>query len=499
MNRIHRILIALLALLMVLPLALSCAVTEDPENTTAPSDPNSTTSPSAGTTLPEETLFAPSDIPEDLQFPGTTIRFLYWEDVERPEFFVEDTNAEAVNDAIWNRNTRVEDQFQITLDFIGTPGNYNNQTSFVNACINSTQSGADAHDIFAGYSMTGATLMTQGVAQDMTKYDIMEFDKPWWPDSLIDKATIRGGIYFASGDISTMFLYMMYGSFFNKGMFKDIHGDPSTLYDLVYDDQWTLDKLIEYSTGVYSDLNGDTSASLGDRFGFVTNNIHFDSFYTGADLCTVTTDNDGRLILSADLESQKTIDLLTKVNSFLHDSGDCWRSDNSTIFSEEQALFTIDRVYLASGKLKESDFEFGILPIPKYDAEQEDYRTCMAFPFTTYVLSTASPDANAAASTLELMAYQSYLLITPALFEESMKVRYSDAGDDSLMYNIIRENVVIDLGRLMTTQVSNLSYSIFRNAVQNNQTGSWSALLKTNVKMFKKKIDTINEAIDKLQ
>ncbi len=508
MKRISRIIIALLTIAMILPLALSCAETNDPANndsqsasTTSPSgavtDPNG--SPVTDATTAEETLFAPSDIPEDLKFSGQTIRFLYWEDVERDEFFVEDADGDSVNNAIFNRNERVQEQFEITLEFDGTLGNYNNQTNFVNTCINSTQSGSDAHDIFAGYSMTGATLMTQGVAQDMTDYSIMEFDKPWWPASLIEKATINDGIYFASGDISTMYLYMMYGCFFNKGMFTDVVGSPSTLYDLVYNGEWTLDKLIEFSTGVFSEQDGDNVASEGDRFGFVTTNIHFDAFYTAADLCTVTTNNDGELVLSDDLESQKTVDLLTKVCSFLHDSGDCWIKNSNTIFSNEQALFTVDRVYLASGKLKESDFEFGILPVPKYDTDQAKYRTCMAFPFTTYVISTASRNSEATAATLELLAYQSHLLIAPALFEESMKIRYSDSGDDSMMYDIIRENVVIDLGRLLTTQVDNMSYNIFRNAVNDNGVGSWANVLKMKVKLFDRKIDAINKAVEKLQ
>ncbi len=501
MKHISRILTALLALLMILPSAIACADPVDPETTTGGEGAQTTVPAPDATTPVEDTIFAPSDIPEDLKFTGTAVKFLYWSDVERDEFFVEEEDADldSVKNAIFTRNARVEEQFEVELEFTGTPGNYSNQNSFVNTCINSTQSGADAHDIFCGYSMTGATLMTQGIAQDMTQYDIMEFDKPWWPSTLIEKATIHDGIYFASGDISTMYLYMMYGCFFNKEMFIDINGPVSTLYDLVYDKQWTLDKLIEFSTGVFSEQNSDNIPSEGDRFGFVTTNIHFDAFYTAADLCTVTTGGDGDLILSGDLASQKTIDLLTKVCSFLYDTGDCWTQNSNTIFSQEQALFTIDRVYLASGKLKESDFDFGILPVPKYTAEQEDYRTCMAFPFTNYVLSTASPNASAAAATLELMAYQSYLLITPALFEESMKVRYADAGDDSLMYDIIRENVVIDLGRLMTTQVDNMSYNIFRNAVSNNGVGSWSAALKTQLKLFERKINNINKAIEKLQ
>ena len=498
MKRTIRILTAILAIIMLVPAAVSCANTNDPEETqgnaitTAPEAGNQQTDPTE-----VETQIV-SDIPADLKFTGETVRILYWDDVENPEFFVDDTNGEAVNDAIYTRNERVQDQFGITLDYVGTPGNYNNQAAFINTCTNSTQSGSDAHDIFAGYSMTGATLMTKALAQDLTQYEIIEFDKPWWPSTLISKATIKDAVYFASGDISTNYLYMMYSMFFNKDMFTDLHGDHTVIYDLVYDQQWTLDKLIEYSTGVFMEQNQDDQASEGDRFGFVTINIHFDAFYTGAGLSTVVTADDGSLVLSEDFYSQKATDLVAKVCAFIHDSGDSWKLNNSTIFKQDQALFTCDRVHLASRHLKEVDFSFGIIPVPKYDLDQEDYQTCMAFPFTTYVLSVAAPAAEAAAATLELLAYQSYLLVTPALFEESMKLRYADAGDDSLMYDIIRRTVVIDLGRLLTTQVNNYSYSVFRGAVNDNAAGRWDSAKKANGKLFEKKIAAVNTDIDKL-
>ena len=497
MKHLSRILIAILIIAMMLPAALACAETNTPDVTT---EAAITEAPSAEvTTEAEETLFALSDIPEDLRFDGEVIKFLYWDDVENPEFFVADQNGEAVNDAIWSRNAKVEEQFGITLEFTGTPGNYNNQKAFVNQCINSTQSGADAHDFFCGYSMTGATLMCEGIAQDLTQYEIVEFDKPWWPSSLIDKATIKDGVYFASGDISTNFLYMMYLCVFNKDLYNEITQlEPKTLYEAVDNGEWTLDKFIELSSGVFVEINGDSTASKGDRFGFVTNNIHFDSFYTACDLYTVVPAEDGTIKLSDDLFSEKTQNLLTKMCAFLHESGDCFFSSSQDIFAAGEALFTIDRAQITNKKLQSTAFSYGILPVPKHDAEQESYYTCMAFPFTTYVLSTASTHSEAAAATLELMAYQSYLNITPALFEEAMKLRYADQSDDSFMFDLIRETVVIDLGRLLTTKLENLSYSLFRSAMNNNQAGSWGSLKNANTKLFNRKIADINKSIEAL-
>jgi maltose-binding protein MalE len=498
MKHTTRIIIAILVLAMMLPMALACAETNGPEDTTAGSADTQAPSLDA-TTEAEETMFALSDIPEDLRFDGETIKFLYWDDVENPEFFVEDQNGEAVNDAIYNRNAKVEEQFGVTLEFTGTPGNFNNQSAFVNQAVNSTQAGADAHDFFCGYSMSGATLMCQGIAQDLTDYSIIEFDKPWWPASLIGKATIKDGVYFASGDISTNFLYMMYLCVFNKDLFTDITQlENKALYEMVDNGEWTIDKFIELASGVYVDQNGDATANQGDRFGFVSHNIHFDSFYTAANLFTVVPAEDGTIKLSEDLFSEKTQNLLTKMGAFLHESGDCFFSSDQDIFAAGEALFTINRAQITNKKLTATSFSYGILPVPKYDAEQEEYYTCMAFPFTTYVLSTASTHPEAAAATLELMAYQSYMQITPALFEEAMKLRYADQSDDSFMFDLIRETVVIDLGRLLTNRLDNLSYSLFRGAMNNNQGSSWASLEKANTKLFNRKITDINKAIEKL-
>ncbi len=498
MKKLSRIIIALLILAMTLPMVLSCAETGTAGETTAPAETEAPGSGAAETTA-EETLFAKSDIPEDLRFDGTTVNILYWDDVPNVEFFVEDQTGEAVNDAIYRRNAKIQEQFGVTLDFTGTPGNNNNQAAFVNSCVNSTQSGADAYDMFCGYTMTGATLMTQGVTQDLTNYEIMEFDKPWWPKSLISKATIRDGIYFASGDISTNFIHMMYLVMFNKELLTDIHNiGADALYDLAYEGQWTLDKFIELTDGVYLEKDGDNVPSEGDRYGVVVTNVHFDPFYAGSGLTTVDVNGDGNLVLSPDLFSQKTVDLLEKLCNLLHVSGNAYIKKSEPLFAAGNALFLVDRPYVITRSLTDTAFSFGILPIPKYDADQAEYRTCLGFGYTMYMLSTAAPDPEATAATLELMAYQSYLNVTPALFEESMKMRYADQSDDSFMFDLIRDGVDIDIARLFSIQLEKMSYSIFRNAVNNNSAGSYISQQKAYEKTLNRKITDINAGFDKL-
>ena len=498
MKRIIRFTTAILVLTMLWGMCASCAEPLQSEDTTAAASTEAPVEVESQTEV-EETEFALSNIPDDMKFEGETVSLLYWNDVPNKEFFVETSNGESVNDAIYNRNAKVEEQFGITLNFVGTPGDYNNQKSFVNTCLNSTMSGADAYDIFCGYSMTGASIMLQGLSQNLASYEILDFEKPWWPESLMSKATINGGVYFVSGDISTSFLYMMYLCAFNKDLYTDVtQAETSVIYNTVHNGEWTLDKFIEYTSGMYSDLDGNQAPSLGDRYGLAVTEVHFDAFYTGADMVTIEVDQDGALVVSEDLFSQKAVDVVDTVYNLLNKSGDSEIQKGVNSFKEGNVLFVIERASALSRHLSSAPFTFGILPIPKYDTNQESYKTCLSFPYTMYMISTAANNANTAAATIQLMAYESYKSITPALFEESMKSRYADQSDDALIFDYIREGVVIDIGRLFTRQLDNLSYTIFRGAVKNSNAGGYASTAAKYTKNLKSKLKTINESINAL-
>lgn len=500
MKQISRVVIALLIVAMTLPMLLACAETTQAEETTIA--PAVTEAPAAVTeeTTVEETLFAPSNIPDDLKFDGTTLSILHWDDAHLVEFFAETDNGEPINDAIFFRNAKIEEQFGITLEFTGMNGNYSNRKKFVNACVNNVMSGSDIYDMFCGYSMTGASIMTEGISQDLTNYDIINFESPWWPKSLISKATIKDGVYFVSGDISTNFLYMMYLCIFNKDLFASIkQQDVSVLYNLVHDGEWTIDKLLEYTNDTYLDLDADQVVSEGDRFGIAVTSTHNDSFYTGADLESVYVNADGDLEMSDDLFSEKTVNLLGKVCDLIHNSGNGYNKKGVEIFANGTVLFVVDRPNVIASDLTNVDFSFGILPIPKYDANQDGYKTCLSFPYTVYMISTASQNAEAAAATIELMAYENYVNVTPVLFEETMKARYADQSDDAFMFDYIRDGVVIDIGRLFTIQLDNMSYSIFRDAVNKNAAGSYASSASKYAKTFKIKITEINKSLDNLK
>lgn len=467
-----RIIALILAMLMVIPFAFSCTNTGDGGEVTTTVQGDGTSSDAVGGEVDDDpsSPYVEDELGDNLNF-GTTISILYWEDVERPEFEVEDITGDAVNDALYNRNVTVETRLGVDLRWVPTKGNFNNQKNFVEQCANGNVDGA--YDIFAGYSMTAATIAMQGYSQDILSLDYIDLEKPWWPDSLLSQATINDKLYFISGDISTMMLHMMYVVLFNKQLLSDFNLEADNPYDLVQSNKWTISKMLTMSEKLYGDI-GDVEGEkdIGDRFGFVTNDINLDGFYTGAGLKTVEKGENG-LIISPDFSSTKAESLASQLVDFFAENYALAKKATgfspATIFAQNRALFTMDRAYITTcpAMLAVGDaVDFGVVPCPKYNNKQETYVTMLGFPFTMYSVSSASKNPDIAAATLECLGSEGYRQVTPQLFETVMKVRYVRDEVSSDMYDLIKSCVYIDIGRIFTTEFNNLTYKIFRETVR---------------------------------
>ena len=500
----------LLASLLLISLLVSCGPSGNGDTTTTAPVSGDNAGGDATTTAAPETEspydaagYLKDDLNPELNYNGEKFTILYWQDVERIEFEVEEQTGDLIGDALYNRNATVEDRLNIEFEWIGTPGNYNNQAAFVTQVDNDVKSGGD-YEVFAGYSMSAATIALQGLSRNLMEVDNINFDQPWWPSSLTELTTINGRLYFCSGDISTNMLHMMYCTLFNKDMATELN--VGNLYEMVDKGTWTIDKMAELASTAYSDVNGNTTADVDDEFGLALgSNIHFDSFFTAAGLRTVTKDADGKPVMAAEFSGEKTQALLEKIVTIFHDNdyaafANTFSGWSNKPFAEGRVLFIVDRNYVTSSTtFADTTVTYGVLPVPKYDEAQEEYYTCMAFPFSIYSVSIALSDekANMAGAVLECMASESYRQVTPAVFETAMKLKYSTGEDDARMYDLIRETIQIDLGRIFTTPLKNISYSPFRSACNNGST-NWSSIIKAEGKVMGKLLDQIVTSLDTL-
>ena len=387
----------------------------------AQSDNKTDTSAAVTSAEPEATTI--DLLPEDLDFGGRTVTWFVRGDPPSPEYYVEEQTGDIVDDAIFNRNQQVCERLNVNFDFFEIPGAWANRDSFNQTIQSSILAGDGAYDILAGYSMCIASISASGLLQDLASTEYLDFDQPWWSDSLI-----------------------------------------------------------EMSQGVYSDLDGDGKKSTGDRFGTVLPYIYIDAFYFSSGLNT-TNIVKGVPQISADYSGERVQNLLEYLCGQMHNTDDNYLApdtiDERNTFMHGNTLFGIHNLNFAKGNLRDVNFDYGILPMPKYDEAQSEYCTITGFPYSLYSIPLDAPDADMSSAVLEAMASASYREVSPALFEVAMKVKYTTDDDSARMYDLIRETIMFDFGRVFTDNLDSLTYGLFRNAVRDNST-SWMSVYESN-------------------
>ena len=489
--------IAVLA--MMLPLLISCGSPEGPSGETTPA-------PAATSGTPEETknLYDPNgylldDLPGDLNYGGNTVRILYWSDTERPEFEIkeEQLNGSIVEEAIYNRNVNTEERLGVSFEWIGKAGNNSNIPNFV-SFVEAQYNGGEFFDIIASYSRTVGTLMCRGFMQDLNAIENshINYEKPWWPKTLLTTCDIHGHLFAVSGDISTNVLHFMYAIYYNTNLIDEMHIDDPVQF--VDNKTWTVDKLIELTSNAYADLDNDGKRSEGDRYGFGSIYFHLDAFYSGSGLRLLETDPDELIVISEDFGSQKAIDLADKLGAWCV-SENCYISSYNTAktyqapFVKGNELFCQNRVYMADQanwcKLHDVEWTYGILPTPLYDTNQEEYITIVGNPFTLWGIEKgiSAEDSSRATAVIECLASCGYRGTTPALFETNMKYRYTtdEKGDSVRMFDIIHDTIDFDLGRIFAYQNSEMSEM---PSIAASDGMSWGAQAQIKIKALKKQI-----------
>ena len=430
------------------------------------------------------------DLPDSLNYNGEKVTILHWNNAGTPEFEQESVTGDNVRDAVYDRNNQIEDRLNIDLQFFGIRGSGDDRNDFIAHVEAIYQANTQDYDLIAVYARTAGALAIQGYYYNLSTIQdsYIDLEKPWWPQQLVETVSFgTGSYYFLSGDMSPNVLSMMHLMYINKDMFSKLQiANP---YQLVYDGKWTIDKLIEITSDVYKDQDNDNKCSTSDQYGFVALHYVTDSFYPGSNLRYIDKHETDWLTLSPDYTSSKTVKLINKLGSWaatdsvwLHSSwvegrDNMW--DHADAFAAGNVLVIMQHAYYAEEWLLDSDFEYGLVPVPKYDEKQVNYYTGMGNPWSLYGIFLDFNQRDDKAATLSMLsaviecyASEGYRLITPEVFEVNMQLKYSAGQDETNMFEFVRSGIVFDLGKIFLNDLGMIaelpSMAIYSNA-------SWSA------------------------
>lgn len=398
-------------------------------------------------------------LPDGLDFKGQNVTFLVRNDEKLyiEEISVEALNGEVLNDALYNRNTSVEERLNVKIGYNDVASDSYNST--VSKSVNA---GDCDFDITAGYAYYITPLAATGNFLNWMNVDYIDFNMPWWDDSLLNELVIDGKLHFISGDASLALVKNIWCELFNKKVADDYGlGD---FYDMVVAGTWTLDEYITACHTVYTDLNGNGECDEQDCYGVAS--VSFDYFFPALDIPITTMNGDGLPELT--LYGDKLVTSYNKLYELMT-SGACYsmkaivadRTIEGTMFKEDRLLM-IPSVLWEVEQYRNMNTDFGVLPIPKYDEAQENYITIPHDCYSLFSIPVTAAETDYIGATLEAMAAESYRTVTPAYLEVALKEKYTRDIQSQQILDIIFEHISFNFGIVYSNSLQDVGH-FYRN------------------------------------
>lgn len=434
----------------------------------------------------------------ELDFNGRKVSILSWKSA--PYEFADKMTNNVIEDSLWLRLENVKNRLNIKPEIEYADGSNDFLDQFkqkVQSSVyaDSSETGYDIVVQYSGFGMMGATA---GYYVDLNDLKYIDFDKPWWPENLKDCLNISDSVYFVSGDISVCRTTGLFAILTNNDMLNDykINDEP---YILAASGKWTLEKMMNMSKSIYTDLDRDGNQGDGDEYGFVfINNVSADAFLEGSGVKMVSKGNDGKLLVDSSFLGEKTDTLVNKLSSFIYQNDGVYvNSKYGAIFPEGHAMFMVGKIDTLMYYMDDSTFSYGVLPIPKYDENQANYKTTVNFNYSMYSITVTAENPDEIAAVIEALASEGYRTVSPAVFDMAFKLRYSEDKTISAMFDIIRDSTSFDIGRLSshTFEAANVKSMVFafREMVMGN-TGGWKTVADRFSSKWQGELDVISKA-----
>ena len=411
------------------------------------------------------------------------------------EFFAESETGDGVNDAVYKRNITVEERFNVKLNPIDVMGGWNEQDIFLKKVKNSVSAGDDEFQLLAGYAAYMPKLQTGGYLINLHELPNVDFDKAWWSTDLKDNFTINGKMFFATGDLSLSLWEDILAIYFNKQMIANYQIE--TPYELVRSGKWTIDKLNEICRNVSVDVDADGKPSeKSDIFGYATDTTNFVDGWFGAFDCPVIKKDETGVPYHAQ-NTEKMADIVGKIYEFLWENPGVYANKESSpgpvnlyryIFEEDRAMFLPELLGNAQA-LRGMDTDFGIVPYPKWNEQQENYLTTSVAYFSMFCVPTTVQNLEMTGIITEALCAESYKKVIPAFYDVSLKTKLARDDESAEMIDIIRNGLTFDFGKVYVTELA-YSMNILRDLMSNKKNDF--------VSTFEKSEKSYNKALEKL-
>ena len=385
---------------------------------------------------------------------------------------VEETNGDVLNDAAYERNAEVEERLNVDITCLEIA----EWGQVLGAVQKSVSAGDDAYDIAIEASHASyVNLISSNMLYDANELTYIDFSQPYYTRSSYETYEMDGHRHLFSGTYTYPLFSGVYW-LFNKDMWTEY--DLGDAYQTVRDGKWTVDTAFSYLKGTYIDVNGDSKHDVGDKYGFSTSPAMLNYMYLGMGMKGVIPGADG---FSYDYEDERAVDVVTKIIG--------WRESSEAFYADSNQwanFFDGNSLMLLYGsslpKLRDLDFDFGFLPMPKFDEAQKDYASYMCGGLVCIPTTISDPDCVGA--TVEALFSASGRILEPAYLEKFVENKVLRDEGSVEMYRLMLETASYDFTRYISPNARVQNFGLIGTLIQKKSTdiaSEWAKIEK-NVK-----------------
>ena len=464
-----KLLCMLLAMFMLLAVVTACT-TEGDDDTDA--------SASTGAVSGEEELETEEeefdDGLSDLDFDAE-VKIVVSEAQAYQVYAAEETDNVIYN-AIYKRGMTVEDRLGVEITWVPMDAGWNNNREVFFQHIQSTCETGSAYDAVCLYNLMPGALAAKGLMENLADASYINLEAPWWPEDFVNEIVINDTLYSLVENSSYGTLRNIHGVFFNNELLN-ARGLRSP-YDMVAANEWTFADMIALVKDQGSDLNENGSKDKDDFYGVVTGTeAKIESWFYGMGYKYATKGADGmpELLMG---NTEYITSWLDEFNSAT-ESKDFWLWDkegHTKAFFKESAILYMSAIRLVEGGVSQGvEMDYGIVPLPKKDATQENYITNVANSHDMWGIPVNGADMDVSSALVECMAVESYRQVAPVYFDQCIKLRY--APDERLgeMYDLIRNSIVFDFCVIYSFALPEVPRTLLHASTKNPSTTPWTS------------------------
>ena len=379
------------------------------------------------------------------------------DDVNPPKYYwVEETENDAMSEAVYGRQERVRKYLGVEIQAVGIGLNHDNYIEPFKTAVKNKDGSVDT--LITHVSTGVCSLVSESYLRDFNDMPGINLDADYWNKDFMDSLAIADRNYLGFSNFNILYTHVVA---FNKEM-MDQYADnlEKSVYDLVEDYEWTLDKMISLAELVAIDRTGDGKTD-DDTFGITGNQwVPWIGFLQASNINMVEMDQSGtyKISLLNEMNQEKTSQLVDKLKA-LSSSNYAYFQFRTTAspkvpLTSGRALMQLSATYDLVGYL-DSDITFGVLPYPMWDEAQKNvgYRSLQWGGYLC--IPNYLGNETMVGETLEVLSfYSDDVMIT--FYEKMLGKQVADVPEDRAMLDIVWESVCTDFGQTFTDECGTL-------------------------------------------